>query len=250
MKISVCQYSPIRGDIEANTRSHLKLVDLAAAHGADLVIFPELSLTGYEPELAKDLALMPDDDRLKIFQDTSTGKRIHIGIGIPTPVEGGVAISLAIFHPDRQPTLYSKKYLHDDELPFFTSNETSPVIKIGDSRIALAICYELTVPAHAGHAFRVGADVYIASAVKSAKGTESALKRLSEIAREHSVPVFFANCIGETGGYDCPGKSSIWTSDGHLAGQLSEEKEGILVYDILTGETQAAVINTITNTIS
>ena len=56
MRISVAQTRPIKADIPANIEGHLRLLDLAAGIKADTVIFPELSLTGYEPELAQDLA--------------------------------------------------------------------------------------------------------------------------------------------------------------------------------------------------
>lgn len=56
MKICVAHTRPVAGDIQSNIESHKKLLDLAIAHAAGMVIFPELSLTGYEPKLAKELA--------------------------------------------------------------------------------------------------------------------------------------------------------------------------------------------------
>ncbi|MGH2830821.1 MAG: nitrilase-related carbon-nitrogen hydrolase, partial [Actinomycetota bacterium] len=46
--IAVAQTSPVRGDVQANLEEHGRLVRVAAAEGAQLVVFPELSLTGYE----------------------------------------------------------------------------------------------------------------------------------------------------------------------------------------------------------
>lgn len=59
MKIAIVQARPATGDIAANVSRHLELIDFA--DGADIVIFPELSLTGYEPALAKTLSLDPGD---------------------------------------------------------------------------------------------------------------------------------------------------------------------------------------------
>jgi len=56
MKICVAQTRPVKGDIQSNIENHKKFIDLAVSGGADTIIFPELSLTGYEPELAKELA--------------------------------------------------------------------------------------------------------------------------------------------------------------------------------------------------
>ena len=68
MKICAAQARPIKGDVQRNIESHKKLVDLAVSKGTDAIIFPELSLTGYEPTLAKELAIPPEDKRLDNFQ--------------------------------------------------------------------------------------------------------------------------------------------------------------------------------------
>jgi predicted amidohydrolase len=54
MKIAVAQTRPIKGDISTNIKTHKKLIDLAISYKVDTIFFPELSITGYEPELAKE----------------------------------------------------------------------------------------------------------------------------------------------------------------------------------------------------
>ena len=56
MRIAVAQTKPVKGDMQHNVDQHKKLIAVAIANKADLVIFPELSITGYEPALAKDLS--------------------------------------------------------------------------------------------------------------------------------------------------------------------------------------------------
>ncbi|HET9532598.1 MAG TPA: nitrilase-related carbon-nitrogen hydrolase, partial [Blastocatellia bacterium] len=63
MKICVAQTRPVKGDIQGNIDNHKRLIDLAASNGADMLIFPELSITGYEPELSRELATNQDDER-------------------------------------------------------------------------------------------------------------------------------------------------------------------------------------------
>ena len=53
MKICVAQTRPIKGDIQSNIDHHKQFINLAVANGASIIIFPELSLTGYEPKLSK-----------------------------------------------------------------------------------------------------------------------------------------------------------------------------------------------------
>lgn len=68
MKICAAQTRPFKGDIQKNIDTHKKLINLAVSNGADLIFFPELSLTGYEPKLSKELATIQADSRL-FFSD-------------------------------------------------------------------------------------------------------------------------------------------------------------------------------------
>ena len=79
MKICAVQTKPIKGDIHANIANHKKFINRAVAHGAELVIFPELSLTGYEPTLAKEPAMDEGDTRFDDFQTISDANGISIG---------------------------------------------------------------------------------------------------------------------------------------------------------------------------
>lgn len=233
MKAGIAQTRPITADISGNIQRHKALIARAVSSGADILIFPELSLTGYEPTLAHTLAVDPDDKRLDIFQQVSDTHRLIIGAGIPTRNGEDTCISMAIFQPGKPRQLYSKKYLHADEEPFFVSGQHGPN-RIGE--IALAICYEISVPQHAEEAFANGAKIYIASVAKFLHGIDKALARLAEIGSSYSMTVLMSNSIGQADGFECAGKSSIWNNKGELRGQLDGYKEGILIFDTDTEE--------------
>jgi predicted amidohydrolase len=80
MKIAAAQTKPIKGDIEKNIASHLKLIDETIKHKVDAVFFPELSITGYEPELAATLATTEHDSRFEVFQQLANSNDIAIAI--------------------------------------------------------------------------------------------------------------------------------------------------------------------------
>ena len=234
MKICVAQTRPIKGEIQKNIDNHKRLIDLAILHGASTIIFPELSLTGYEPGLSKDLATDPKDGRLGDFQKISDAKNIIIGVGIPGKNDTGICITMVLFHPHKARQTYSKKYLHPDEEEFFISGQNTTGL-IDDTNMALAICYELSVPGHAEDAFKNGAQIYIASVAKTVSGVENAIKRLSGIAMKYSMTVLMSNCVGECDGSACGGKTSIWNNKGVLTGQLDDQNEGILIIDTDNG---------------
>jgi len=84
MRICAAQTQPIKGDIQSNLANHKALIRQAVYDGAEMIMFPELSLTGYEPTLARDLAMDEADTRLDDFQALSDANGITIGVGAPT----------------------------------------------------------------------------------------------------------------------------------------------------------------------
>ncbi len=231
MKICVAQTRPVTGDIATNIDRHLQLIDQAVLLGADLMVFPELSITGYEPTLAKDLAVELGDERFAVFQTVSDTHGITLGIGLPAQSPAGICISLMLFQPQQPRQLYSKMHLHTDEDPFFVPGPRQSGLLGPANQVALAICYELFVPEHAANAARNGAAIYLTSVAKSVEGVKKASLRLSEIAHGHAMAVLMANCLGLADGMDCPGQTSVWGTNGALLGQLDDVHEGILVFD-------------------
>lgn len=234
MKIAVAQTRPVKGDIKTNIEHHKKMINLAISNGTDMIIFPELSLTGYEPELAKDLATDQDDSRFDDFQQISNTNQITIGVGVPTKNKEGVCISMVIFQPHKDRTVYSKKYIHPDEEPFFIRGQNFGCLPGTKSKIGLAICYELSIPEHSENAHQCGAEVYIASVAKTPEGVEKAHKSLSEIASKYSMTVLMSNCVGHCDNFESAGRTAIWNNKAVLMAQFDSDAEGILIVDIDT----------------
>ncbi|MFN8690703.1 MAG: carbon-nitrogen hydrolase family protein, partial [Cyclobacteriaceae bacterium] len=121
MKMGVAQVRAIRGDIKANLNVHLRWMEKAATSGTELLIFPELSLTGYEPTLASALAIDLHDARLDLIQAFCDQHGMSVGAGAPIRTGPGIGIGMIMFHPHQPRWVYTKKYLHADEEPFFVS---------------------------------------------------------------------------------------------------------------------------------
>jgi len=236
MKICIAQIKPIKGDIAVNITKHKKLIELASSLKANSIFFPELSLTGYEPELAKELATSQDDERLEDFQKISDANTITIGLGIPTKSNTGIRISMIIFQPDKPGLTYSKQQLHADEFPYFENGLQQIILTVENKRIAPAICYESLQHDHADKAGKLGAEIYLASVAKSQNGIDKAMVHYPEVARKYSVPVLMSNCVGFCDNFMSVGFSSVWTNQGQLAGQLDHENEGLLIFDSETEE--------------
>lgn len=242
MKISVAQIRPVKGDISANIAAHRKLIELAVSDEADMIFFSELSLTGYEPALAAELATNQDDQRLDDFQEISNEKGITIGIGAPTMGKSGTHISTIIFRPGKERQTYSKQILHDDELPFFVNGEKQVILEYGNTKIAPSICYESFQESHVDSAIQLGAEIYVASVAKSQDGIVRAMKHYPIVAKKFSVPVLMSNCVGYCDNFLSVGQTAVWTKEGILGGQLDRENEGILIFDTTTEQTSQRTI--------
>lgn len=236
MKIGIAQTRPFKGDILANIDKHKMLTELASSLKATAIFFPELSLTSYEPELAKDLATNQDDNRLGDFQQISNDKKITIGLGLPTKTQTGIQISMIIFQPNKPRQTYSKQQLHSDEFPYFVNGDRQIILTVDNKRIAPAICYESLQPNHSDNARDLGAEVYLASVAKPQNGVNMAMTHYPEVAKRNSMPVLMSNCIGYCDNFESVGNSSVWTKEGLLLAQLDGKNEGLLIFDTETEE--------------
>lgn len=236
MKIAVAQTRSIKGDITANIETHKKLIGLAISYKVDTIFFPELSLTGYEPELAKNVATTQDDKKFDDFQEISNKNKITIGVGIPTKSKSGIKISIIIFQPGTPRQTYSKQQLHSDEFPYFVNGEKQIILTVDNIKIAPAICYESLQTNHSEIANKLGAEIYVACVAKSQNGIDKALTYYPEIAKKFLMPVLMSNCIGYCDNFQSVGKTSVWTKQGNLVGQLNDKLEGILIFDTETEE--------------
>ncbi|MFT3947133.1 MAG: carbon-nitrogen hydrolase family protein [Agriterribacter sp.] len=234
MKIAVAQIKPEKGNISDNIEKHKELIDLAAHSGARGIIFPELSLTGYEPELAKALAINTSDNRLDIFQKWCSGLNLTICVGAPIRAGAGVQIGMIIFQPGHKRKLYAKQLLHDDELPFFIKGTKQIVINIENQPLLPAICYESLQPEHAVQINSFGAALYIASVAKSQKGIDKAYLHYPSVAKQYSIPVLMSNCIGLCDNFESMGLSAAWNKKGDMLAHLDSTSEGVIVFDTTT----------------
>lgn len=234
MKICLAQIQSQKGDIPSNIEHHQRFVAEVVDDGIDVIVFPELSITGYEPTLVQKLAMTAEDPRLEVFQQMSDRHRMAIAMGVPLKTTQGVCISLVIFHPQQPRQIYAKQYLHEDEEPYFVAGQNATGLLQHSDNVALSICYELSVFEHAETAVRDGAKIYLASVAKSAAGIEQASPRLAKIAREYALMTLMVNCVGACEDFVGAGQSAVWNAQGQLIGRLNSTDEGLLMVDTAT----------------
>ncbi|MFT4802611.1 MAG: putative amidohydrolase [Flavobacteriaceae bacterium] len=234
MKICISQTKSDKGKVQENILNHFRIVERAIKLNSDLIIFPELSITNYEPDLAKELAIDIENNIFNLFQELSNNNEITIGIGMPTNSAKGINISMLIFQPNEKRAVYSKQMLHSDELPYFVCGTEQVILNIKGKKIAIGICYETLQREHFLNTNQKGADIYIASVAKPKGGIEKVLKHFPKIAKEFNTPILMSNCVGNCDNFISVGQSAVWNKNGKLIDHLDSENQGILIYDTET----------------
>lgn len=235
MKIALAQIQPKGGDVDGNVAKHLGVIHLAVEEGADAIFFPELSLSGYEPSLARALACELTDARLEVFQQFSNDHQLLIAIGLPLKSANEKPfISMLFFQPDQPRSSYTKQFLHTDERPFFTAEIKPFVLNYHGVKIAPAICYESLVNHHIEGAYERGGKLYVVSAAKSHQNLIKAYAHYAETAKDYNLPLLLCNSLGPCDNFYSNGQSAAWNRQGQLVASLNEPHEGILLYDTQT----------------
>jgi predicted amidohydrolase len=196
-------------DVTRNAAQHAELIRRARSR---LVVFPELSLTGYELDAE---AIDPRDPRLGPIVDAcdATGSVALVG----APVAGDHIAMLAI-DATGVAIVYRKTYLGGDEPQRFVPGDTPAVLDVDGWRVGLAICKDLGVRQHASDTAALGIDAYVAGVLEAAADADLIEARAARVADDHVVWVAVASFAGSTGGgFECAaGGSSIRTPDGNV----------------------------------
>lgn len=216
LKIAVAQPPCVAFDVTVNARAHAEAVYAA---GARVVVFPELSLTGYELTAP---VLDPDDERLLPLRKACADTDTVALVGAPV-AERYIAKLLVSGETVR--VIYRKLYLGGAEPARFLAGDGPAVVEIDGWRLGLAICRDAGVADHAAATMALGCDAYVVGSAK--RPDEVALQdyRARRVARTHGVWVAvasFAGDTGDTGDYvPAAGCSGIWRPDGTLAARAS-----------------------------
>lgn len=224
MNIAVAQSISVRGNLEANIANHKAFVEKAVRHGCQLIVFPELSLTGYELDLVHEFAFRPNDKRFSPLQYLADLHGISIVVGAPIVYEESkLFIAAVAIRPNSQNFIYSKQNLYGKENAIFTTGSGSNIIEVNEKNIALSICADASNPVHAQKSAERSSSIYASGVLVSEQGYQKDTDILKNFASNHSMGVLMANHGGPTGGWQSAGKSAIWDD----TGQLLVSAEGI-----------------------
>lgn len=214
--IAAAQSTSVPLDVAANVWEHLRFIDVASGLGVQWLVFPELSLTGYELAAMPELVLHAEHVLLAPLREASRRTGMAMTVGAPVDASTSLpAIGAITLRPDGQHSVYRKFHLHEGEKKFASPGLAAVHVQtIGATRIASAICADTNVPSHAARAAQAGAHVYAAGVLTSEKGYAAEAPLWQSYAHDHRMAVVIANHGGPSGNYVSAGKSGIWNADG------------------------------------
>ncbi len=251
IRIALAQINCTVGDLEGNTALITRSIDRAKDAGVDLVILPELAISGYPPE---DLLLKPhfvEDNQKALNEVARSVKGIMAVIGYTGKVDGkGIANAAAVAYNGKIIGSYQKVHLPNygvfDEMRYFTPGEKIPVFILGQFRIGVTICqdiWELRGPACKLSCFG-GAEIIAvlnASPYHKGKGKERE-NMLSNRASETRSFIAYCNLVGGQDELVFDGHSMVIDPTGEViaCGRQFQEELVVAELDLSGLETQRA----------
>jgi NAD+ synthase (glutamine-hydrolysing) len=240
VRVAAAQLDLVVGDLEGNAARILSAYEAADAAGCDLVVFPELTVTGYPPE---DLLLRPAfvSQAVESLDKIAarTGRCVAV-IGFPEPARD-LSNAAAVCAQGTVRGVYRKHLLpnyavFDEQRYFVPSTDAGPLFVIAGVRVGISICEDAWSPngpiltQSAGGAeliVNLNASPYYAGRLRERE------TMLATRAADASVPIVYANLVGGQDELVFDGASLVFDEQGHLVARAKQFVEDLLVVDLV-----------------
>ncbi|MCI2975695.1 MAG: hypothetical protein MP439_06430 [Ferrimicrobium sp.] len=255
MRVAVCQVEVTVGDLEANRAAGIDAVSRACDEGADLVVLPELSDSGYvfasRAEARSLASTLSGSPTIAAWVSLANERDVVIvGGWCELGANGMLYNSAALVGPDGLRVVYRKLHLWDREREvFLPGDQRSPVIEISGVRIGLAICYDLEFPELIRLLALDGVDLLVvptnwpASAIPEGERPIEFVKAQANAAT-NGIWIALADRCGEERGVDWVGFSTILGPEGFpVVPPLEPSRPGVVIAEIDPLRSRAKLIN-------
>jgi predicted amidohydrolase len=229
-RIAAAQVASVRGDIDANVATHAAAIQAAAAHDVSVLVFPELSLTGYEPDLARDLIVSEDDSRLSPLMALARQHHMQVVVGAPLrnfaekPAIGAIVIT-----GGGSIRTYRKMHLGGSEPDYFGAGDAPLALTVREHTVGIAICADSSSATHPKAYAERGATVYATGVFLNSEWYATDVPRLAEYAARYRMLVVMANHAASVGTYTSVGRSAVWSPQGAVLVQCEGTESALLI---------------------
>jgi NAD+ synthase (glutamine-hydrolysing) len=238
MRLALAQIDPTVGDLEGNRELILERIEEARTAGADLVVLPELAVTGYPPE---DLLLRPGfvrAARASLERIAAETRDLVALVGVPL-FDGDLYNACAICTEGEVAGWAKKWHLPNygvfDEKRYFSSGSELAVVEVAGTRVGITICEDMWIPGPpTTDLVAAGAELVVnLSASPFHVGREQEREAIfSARARESGARVALCNTVGGQDELIFDGHSLFIGSDGTVLARAPGFEETLLVVDL------------------
>jgi NAD+ synthase (glutamine-hydrolysing) len=242
MKVALAQINSLVGDIDGNAAKIIQYAQRAHTEfSADLVVFPELALTGYPPEdlLFREGFLEKCEQGLRQIADKCAG--FGVLVGYPRRRDGMLYNSAAVLIDKRISYVYDKQLLPNygvfDEVRYFKPGTQAGVFEMHGHTFGITVCEDIWQPGPVAAAVKAGAQLIIninASPFHIGKVAERR-EVLQARCRENSVPIVYVNCVGGQDELVFDGASAVIDRNGAICYQAPEFAEHLNCIELKAG---------------
>ncbi|MCH9026242.1 MAG: NAD+ synthase [Proteobacteria bacterium] len=232
--IALAQISMTVGDVPGNTRRVIETAHRARDQlHAQLVVFPECTLTGYPPEdllFHKGLRRQVANGLAKLVAELAG---VQVLIGYPEYTEDGIYNSLTLIGEGKQSVNYRKRYLPNfavfDEERYFLAGDEAKIIDIGGIRLGLALCEDIWHDGTAEAARDIGAEALIITNGSPYEIRSQSRRRalLAERSSGSGIPMIYLNLVGGQDELVFDGGSMALDAKGETVFQAPQFEEGV-----------------------
>jgi NAD+ synthase (glutamine-hydrolysing) len=238
MRLALAQMNTVVGDLDGNSERILARLEEARSAGADLVLFPELAITGYPPE---DLLLRPGFLRAAAEAVERVAAETHgLAALIGTPhLDRDLFNGCAVCVDGEVRGIYRKMFLPNygvfDEDRYFQSGRDLVLVRCGETLVGPTVCEDIWQPGPpATDLALAGAHVIAnisASPFHVGKGAERE-EMLATRARDNSCWIAFVNAVGAQDELIFDGHSLVLDGEGTIVARAPSFEEALLVVDV------------------
>ena len=233
-KLAVAQLSAVRADKDANLEKIAGAMGEAATAGAQAILFPELSLTGYVlTDEVRAIAEPANGPTLQRLGELARRHGMLTVIGWPEASEGGLVYdSAAVIERDGSLLeTYRKTHLWDKEVTVFAAGDRLAAVDTSLGRIGVAICYDMEFPETARLLALDGARIVLTPTATTDPFAPYQAVYTRARAMENSIYVATANTVGDFDGHHFFGESSIVGPAGEVL-RMAGRQDEILVGEV------------------
>ena len=240
MKVALAQINTVVGDVWGNVEKAAGALERAIEGGADLVAFPELTMTGYPPE---DLLLRPSfiRDNLDALEEFAgkVPEGVVAAVGF-VDLDGDLHNACAVVSDGEVLHRYHKRYLPNygvfDENRYFREGEgPSPILKMGRDLVGPSICEDIWYPAGPAHEQALGgAGVLLNISASPYHRLRGAYRErmLGTRASDDGCYVVFCNLVGGQDELVFDGRSAVFDPEGNPIVRAKQFEEDLLFVDL------------------